>query len=309
MSGSKATYLEFCSKNEVPLHLQPWWLDAVCGQEAWDAALTSDQCGILPFFKTRRWGLSVIHQAPLSAYAGPWFVPHEPGVPAHKRLAREHRTLNELISQLPKAAFFLQNFRPEIKNWLPFYWSGFRQTLRYTYVLPNTADLDERYFHLKGSVRSDIRRAGQCTRIVRVDAPEPLFRLYAHSLARKNRRPSYSLSNFSRLHCALTDRGQSLGFLAIDQEEGREVAGIFLAFDTQQAAVILSGLDPAYKHTGALNSLYWEAVRFCAERNLSLDFEGSMEPGIERVFRAFGAQQVPYFRVWRAGNKILDWLY
>ena len=307
MPGSKALYFEFCSTTYVPLHLQPWWLDAVCGPDAWGAAVLPG--GILPYFKARRWGLPVIQQPPLTSYTGPWLLPPDPKKPKHKQLALEHRVLKALMEQIPQVAFFYQCFRPELKNWLPFYWSGFRQTLRYSYMLPAPHSLPGLYSGLKGSVRSDLRRAGQWTEIVKESRPEPLFHLHARSYARKNLRPPYTLDTFSRLHQALAEREQAVGFLALDRKKGTAHAGLYLVFDEQQAAVLLTGFDPEFAHSGALNSLYWEAVCFCAERQISLDFEGSMQPGIERVFRAFGAQLSPYFCVWRTGNKFLDWLY
>lgn len=313
MPGSKAPYLEFCNTHYAPLHFQPWWLDAVCGPDAWGAAYSGVHqglpSGILPYFKSRRWGLPVIQLPPLTAYAGPWLLPINSDVPVHKRLGQEHKRFQELIDQIPKTFFFQQCFRPEIHNWLPFYWAGYKQTQRYTYVLPAPLDLAGLYANLKGSVRTDLRRAEQFVEMVRVDSPEALFDLHSQSFGRKNRRPAYALATFDRLHKALSERGQGQGFLALDRKKGKASAGVFLAFDSQQAALLLTGFNPEFRHSGALNALYWEAIRFCAERNLSLDFEGSMLPGVERVFRAFGGELRPYFQVWRAGNTVLNRLF
>lgn len=304
MSGSKTRYTEFCQAAYVPLHLQSWWLDAVCGPQAWEAAAASDRQGIpggvLPYFKTRYGGLPVVRQPPLTSYAGPWFHPDlQEIMPAHQQLAAQHRIMQELIGQLPRVLFFQQCFRPEIQNWLPFYWAGFRQTTRYTYVLPDTTDLPGLYRGLKNTLRTDLRRAEQGTEILTVENPEPIFRLNAQSFARKGRRQPYSLKTFQNLHNALAVRRQSLALLARDREQGALQAGLYLAFDSRQAAVLLSGFDPAHSHAGALHSLYWRAVQFCAARKLRLDFEGSMQPGIERVFRGFGGRLTPYFQVRR----------
>jgi len=299
-SGDKARYLDFCRDYPVPLHLQPWWLDAVCTPEAWDAAVTGGPLpGAWPWFRTRRWGLPVVQNPPLTAYSGPWLVGADPVWPAHKRLSLSYRTLEKLISKLPGVLFFQQTFRPEIQAGLPFYWAGFRQTTRYTYRLPDTSDLPGLYAALKNTLRTDLRHAEMQLEIVPEENPKPFFDLNKQSFLRKKLRQPYAFDTFLRLHRALTERGQGQGFIARDREHGNICAGLFLAFDAEEAGVVLAGLDARCRQLGALHALYWQAIRFCSERGLSLDFEGSMNPGIEHVFRAFGGQPVPYQQVWR----------
>lgn len=312
MSGSKVRYSEFCQGGYVPLHLQPWWLDAVCGADHWSAALARDGSdnvvGILPYYLTRRWGFSVIQLPPFTSYSGPWLrYPENQPLKESSRYSFEHRVLAQLIGELPRFAFFQQNFRPEVRNWLPFYWAGFRQTTRYTYMLPETGDLDALFCGLKNKLRTDLRTAAKATEIVRENDPVLLFRLNGQSYARKGLRQPYGREAFDRLHAALTERRQSAIFVARGRNTGVPHAGLYLAFDTRQATMLLSGFDPALgQRSRALHGLYWEAIRFCSERGLSLDFEGSMERGIERALRAFGGQMTPYFQVWKSGNRLFD---
>jgi len=300
-SGDKARYLDFCREHPVPLHLQAWWLDAVCGPDAWGVAVVAGSLpGAWPWFRTRRWGLSVVQNPPLTAYSGPWLAACDSSWPAHKRLASAYRTLEKLIGRLPgNVLYFQQTFHPEIRYGLPFHWAGFRQTTRYTYCLPDTSDLPGLYAGLKNTLRTDLRHADAQVEIVSVENPEPLFALNRQSFLRKNLRQPYALDTFRRLHLALMERGQGAGFIARDRTRGDICAGLFLAFDSRQASVVLTGLDAGNRHPGALHALYWHALRFCSERGLSLDFEGSMNAGIERVFRAFGGQPVPYQQVRR----------
>lgn len=314
MSGSKERYLEFCQQGYVPLQMQPWWLDAVCGAGRWSAAVASDGggniTGVLPYWLTRRFGLPVIQLPPFTTYAGPWLRYPDTINPSIKRNSRykfEHRVFAQLIGQLPRVAFFSQSFRPEVRQWLPFYWAGFRQTTRYTYMLPDTSDLDVLYNGLKNKLRTDLKKAGRATEVVLGNDPELLFRLNAQSFARKGQRPAYRMESFLRLHTALTLRGQSLQWIARDRQTGAPHATLYLVFDERQAAMLISGFDPVLgQRSQALHGLYWEAIRFCSERRLSLDFEGSMEPGIERTIRAFGGQMTPYLQVWKAGNRLLE---
>ena len=112
-----------------------------------------------------------------------------------------------------------------------------------------------------------------------------------------------------RLHAALLQRGQVACWLALDRHSGEPHAGLCVAYDTRRAGILLTGTDPAHKSASAIWLLFWEAIVFCLEKQLSLDFEGSMDRNIERGFRAFGADLVPYHSIWRPGNRVLDIAY
>lgn len=316
MSERKTRYADFCQTHYVPMHLQPWWLDAVCAEGEWDVCLATDGggkiWGAMPFVKTQRLGFSVIQQPPLTAYGGPW-LNYPPNLKPQKRLDFEKKVFDGLIRQLPRAAFFQQNFHPDLRNWLPFHWAGFRQTTRYTYIFNDLSDLKKTKAGFKNTLRSDLKKAEEAVEIQTSMAHlegEPhfaalLFQLHEMSFSRKNRRPPYSFEIFRRLHSALAERRQSAVFIAHDRRSNAPHAGICLAFDERRASVLLSGTDPRFKSSCAVWALFWEAMKFCSEQGLSLDFEGSMERDIERGFRAFGAALTPYHQVWKAENRAL----
>lgn len=315
MPERKTRFEEFCRSHYVPIHLQPWWLDAVCAAGSWDLCLAADKSGavlgVLPWYMTRKFGFPVIRQAPLTAYAGAWLsYPQNAAIRPLNRYSFEKKVFDELIRQLPHTAFFQQNFYPDITNWLPFYWSGFRQTTRYTYIFNDLQSMEIIKAGFKNTLRTDLKKAEQAVEIRREDGEaELLFRLHEMSFLRKNSRPPYSFDTFRRLHIALTERRQSACFIARDRLSNEPHAGLYLIFDGRRASVLITGTDPELKNSCAIWGLFWEAMRFCSERVLSLDFEGSMERNIERAFRAFGAQLTPYHQIWKAGNKLFDAIY
>lgn len=315
MTESKARYIQFCSTNYVPLSFQPWWLDAVCGPEGWGVCLAEDGggniTGAMPWYKKRRLGLWVVQQPPLSTYAGPWLAyPQTPDFKLQSRYAFEKKTMVDLIGALPGCVFFQQNFRPEIENWLPFYWQKFRQTTRYTYVFDAGVSLENITAGMKNTLRTDLKKAEKSASFHRDDgAFASVFQLNKASFNRKNMEQPYDFAVFEQLHQALATRRQSACWMAYDVNTAEPHAGLYLVFDDRQAAVLLTGVAPAYKQSCAIYGLFWEAIVYCAEHGLSLDFEGSMQPEIEHVFRAFGARLQPYFQVSRAKNRFFDVLF
>lgn len=315
MPENKALYNALCSTEYLPLHFQPWWLDAVCGPEYWTPVLAFDGggriCGVLPCYIKRRWFGRAIQLAPFTTYAGPWlFYPETDTFKLNSRYGFEKKVCSDLIDKIPDVAFFLQNFRPEFNNWLPFYWKGFRQTTRYTYVFDQTADLQQITAGMKNTLRTDLKKARESVCCSRDDnAWEEMLRLTRLSLHKKGGKSLHSGAVFERLHGALRERGRSACFLARGRTDERLHAALYLVFDQRQAAVLLTGMDPAYKSSNAMCALWLEALRFCSERHLSLDFEGSMLPEIEHSFRALGARMQPYFQVWKSANRFLELLY
>ncbi len=313
LPGHKALYAEFCRNNYLPLHLQPWWMDAVCGEASWDVCIATDRggrvTGVLPYYLTKRWGLRVIQQPSLTTYSGPWFCyPDDAAMKGTTRYTFEKKTCTALIAQLPKVAFFQQNLLPAMDNWLPFYWSGFRQTTRYTYIFEDTSDLPTLRKGLKSNLRTNIRKAEKAV-VIRDGTAAEIFALYSASLQRRFMPTPCSLQTFERLHDALAKRNNCKIFLAALPEPGMPVAGVYLAFDERRASVLLTGIYAEHRSLYANLYLLEQALYFCHAHGLSLDFEGSMHPDIEHAFRGFGARLTPYHQIWKAGNKLLELLY
>lgn len=113
---------------DLPLFLQPWFLDAVCAGGVWDACMVEKGGRIvaaLPYFLKRKFGISYIAMPQLCKFLGPYLLPE------FRNLNDETRLYTALIDQLPqRLAAFQQDFNYGVSNWLPFYWRGFRQTTR-----------------------------------------------------------------------------------------------------------------------------------------------------------------------------------
>ena len=67
----------------------------------------------------------------------------------------------------------------------------------------------------------------------------------------------------------------------------------------------MGGGDPDLRNSGAASLCVWEAIKFASTVTKSFDFEGSMHEPIERFFRAFGAEQRPYFEVSHTPSKLI----
>ena len=147
-----------------------WWLEAVA-PGLWGEAVVERQGEVvarLPYVRRRRLGVTVLTQAPLTRFGGPWLRPS--GGKYEKRLGVERELMGELIDALPPHDVYRGNFAPAVTNWLPFHWAGFEATVRYTYRLDDLSEPDRLWAELGGNVRSRVRKATDEVEI-RTDVP------------------------------------------------------------------------------------------------------------------------------------------
>lgn len=310
-SNSQSLYRQHAAQLRLPLYFQPFWLDAVAGSDGWDAALTFDRgghvTGLWAYCLSRYYGFQVVKMPPLTAYSGPLLFYPANMTAQESRYAFDKKVLGELIEQLPPTAFFYQEWHPDLRNWLPAHWKGFRQTTRYTYLLPDLQDWNAVFDGFRSNVRTHIRKA-EDLHIFESDDVEAVFRLYALSLEKQGLSAAATLPVLQRIDEALHARRQRLLLLAED-EQGRRHAGIYVVWDEQRAYYLLSGADPGLRSSGALYRLVWEALQRAGRKRLSFDFEGSMLEPVEEVFRGFGAQLTPHHKVFRPGNRLFGMLW
>ena len=310
--SNREAYIDFCaSAPDLPLFMQHWYLDAVCEEGAWDVVLVEkggQVVAALPYFLKKKWGWQYVAMPPLGRMLGPYLLPE-------LRNPRKETSLVEaLIDQLPQGlAAFEQDCNYMVTNWLPFYWRGFRQTTRYSYVL-DISDLGEVWHHLAADYRNQkIPKAREIVSVRTGEAVLDFLDVHDLSYERKGLDPPVSPELMTRLDEALASRGQRTIFFATDRQTGQVHSVAYLAWDKQSAWYLMAGDDPALRHSGAGILIAWEAICYAHDvlQLRSFDFAGSMIRPVERVRRQFGAVQKPYFRVrkewslaWKAGKAL-----
>ena len=302
MDEQQTAYRLFCRRQtQLPVFYQDWYLDAVCEGGSWSAVLLGDlhdPVAVWPFFVKKKGGFRYVTMPPFVKYMGPWEV--KPS----KDLGEQHAVLQALLAKMPRLDGFMQNFHYRLQNWLPFYWNGFRQETRYTYLL-DIHDTEAVFQGINRNMRRNILKAEQQVHLEYSDDAHRFFAMNTLSFARKGLKPPYSKKAFLRHDAALAERGQRQIFFAVDPQ-GRTHSAAYLIWDAHTAYYHLSGDDPALRSSGAGIWILWQAICF-AQRELGLqcfDFEGSMLPEVEAIRRQFGARQTAYSFVWQYPNPL-----
>lgn len=299
-------YRELCNhERTIPFFCKDWWLDAVCGKNKWNVILIKKGGEIfaaLPYYKVKRNSFNIIEMPKLTQFMGPW-IKYPKDQKYSTRLSHEKELMTALIDELPDYDFFYQEFKHSVTNWLPFYWKGFSQTTRYTYVINNLQKPDLIWSNMQKNIRTDIKKAENLVSIESTQKIEEFYKVNKLTFARQQISIPYSLEFIQGItkSCAKHDSFQI--YLARDAKE-KIHAAIYIVWDEDSTYYLLGGGDPELRNSGATSLLMWHAIKQAKDHSKNFDFEGSMIENVEHFFRSFGAEQTPYHNIYHKKTKL-----
>jgi hypothetical protein len=235
---------------------------------------------------------SVRRTSYLSPYYQPLFLPIA-GSRVHRERAQRVILAGALAALKAEFTSVALPLVPSVTDLLPFQRAHWQLELRHTYELP-LRSLRELWERFEPSVHNHIRAASQL-RVVR-DDDLALFD-WDQALFYE---PAHNREDFRQLAGRLV--AAKMGFALVALSESKPMAGAFIALDAQRAYNLLSYSDRSCGPRGAASLLIWKAAQEGASRGLQyLDMEGSVLPGVESFYHAFGGERRPYVQVhWEA---------
>lgn len=251
----------------------------------------------IPVGYITRFGIKTTCHLPLTPYLGILF---------RKRQAKyvysisREKEISQEIARILKKDFHCVylKFPPGSIDLQPFLWGGFSAGIRYTYIINLDNSLDNIWKSMDDQCRGTIRKAERDgIRIVSTDDFGEAFNQVEKTFTRQNMVTNFKSAAF-RYNEALRQGDQCRSFLAKDMK-GNVIAVAYIVWDNHRSYYFLGGYDSERSHRGASSLAIWEAIKFTKE-GLGLsefDFGGSMIQTIERFFRKFGGEQIPYYTV------------
>ena len=297
------------SYRDVPIFHQPWWLDTVCGEENWDCAIAMNRAGkieaVWPYLVKRKYGITMLIQPHLTPRLGILF--NKELIPENREriYTFEQKVTEKLLYQMPKVNIISQRFRGSYSCWLPLYWNGFKQSTKYSYVIRGLNDMNQVRGNYKSSVRNDIRKAQtHYTTEVDIDVNK-LFNLCTLTYSRRKTKNPFGIKLLDRLVGQCVDRGVIEMNFAVDKHE-HPASCSMTVYDKKNGYNIIQGSDKENQLHGAVQMLLDYALERASERVDIFDFEGSMIPEIERVYRAFNGELDPYYEISKFSNHAIE---
>lgn len=178
-------------------------MDAVCGEDNWDVIIIKEGgnvLGTLVYYLIPLESSYEIRKAPLTQNNGIIFF-YPDGLKYDRRLSFENKVASEVIDELEKLNIikYRQYFHYNYTNWLPFYWRGYSQTTRYTYVIEDTSDIDKIYKNFNGNIRKNIKKAEKNVRIFKGMTAEEFYELNRMTYERQELIIPYSYELFKKV--------------------------------------------------------------------------------------------------------------
>ncbi len=213
------------------------------------------------------------------------------------KLEKEKKIIYAFLDILKKdKKSYNMNFDWHFENWLPFYWKGYEQTTRYTYVIDfNQKSPDIIWKDMDQKTRNSIAKAQKnFLTVSETDDIKKFYEINRLTFKRQNLRIPYSLDYIERLYSNFKE--DICLFQAIDNNKNVHAMNFYIK-DKKSVYYLMSGADPNYRSSGAQNLIHWEAIKYYYDKVNYFDFEGSMIENIEQNFRKFGAIQKQYFNI------------
>jgi len=244
----------------------------------WDALIMGDYEVVMPLTWKRKWGISYLYQPPFTQQLGLFATGTiSPGIIG--------AFLEELGRHYKFAEIYLnyRNAHPSLK---PF-----------TNLL---LDLNTSYEELTAGYKQDLlnnlKKAGRTSLQYtdEVDLSETLLlfqRQYGHRTPHVTKKDYH---RFKALCIELQKKGQLL-LRGIKDTRQQLLATALLPRDERRLYLVQSTVTPAGRGTGANHLLLDRLIHEFAGQLLTLDFEGSEQPGIAHFYRNFGGYDQPYY--------------
>jgi len=307
-NNNKDIYLRICEEeNDIPLFSRPWWLDIVCGKTNWQVYIQSENNRIVSCFPVYTPDNRIACMPEFTQTLGPWFAQEAKDTKYSRKLSERQRICNNYLPYLQQLRYFCQNFNYQVTDWLPFYWAGYQQTTRYTYILEDIADKERLWNNMAANIRRNITKARDKygISVSKKVAVEEFLDVWQQTFQRQNLPLPASRHTLKRL--IETSRQKGVGDIWGGYDAGGKLhAVVFVVWQKSSAYYIAGGGKPALRHSGAHSLILWESILYTSQFTNKFDFEGSMLQGVERFFREFGAKQVPYFTISKGNFSLLD---
>jgi hypothetical protein len=308
----KVLYDSFCrEQGDVPVFLNPWWLDLDAGAKNWDVVLVENNSQIiaaLPYCLVKLKVFKGIGDPPVAPYQGYHICYPKDQVKTASRIAWEYNAVKLLFEGLPRLTFFFQHFPPEIKNWTPLYWLGYRQTTKYSYLIDDLSQPDKIFGEFENRARTLIRKAESALVVYEEKDSQNLLDLIGLTYKKQNLKPPYDLDRLANLTGAVISKKVGKIYAAKDGE-GNVHAVAFVVWDRGKTYYVIQAGHPSFLSGGGAALVVWHAIKDAADDGMeSFDFTGSMMPNVEKFLRSFGGVPVQRHYITKENGVLFYWL-
>jgi hypothetical protein len=284
------------------------WLSAY-GDDLHFAGIFRDErqmCGGFYFLRTKRMGVSFLKLPPYTPHCGLFYISESSNRSSVNSFSKEVVTevCNYIRSQ--SATLTVLAFPSEVIDLQPFIWEKYKVVPNYTYRIDLRRSTEEIKADFDPKNRNVIAKAEKEGVEVKVSdwTPANKFDFFRNCLV-----AAEANVYEDELEAVFTKFSSEENSFCLEAEKDGQLLGMVLCvFDKKNCYYLLGGLDHRARVNGVNNLLVLRSIEKAKSLGcVTFDFEGSMLKGVEKFFRSFGPELVPYYTVNKA-NIFLEML-
>ena len=258
------------------------------------------------FLKTKKYGVSFLKLPPYTPHCGLFFINDSQNTSAINSQVKEIITevCNHISAQ--KSTITVLAFPHTVIDLQPFIWQKFKVIPNYTYQLNLQKTIDELKNNFDSKNRNAINKAIKDEVIILENtlSKQELFNFFISSLNTTN--ANIYTEELDNIFNVFSDATNS--FCQVATKNNELLGVVFCVFDKNVCYYLLGGINKQKGLQGVNNLLILKSIEKAKQLGCTtFDFEGSMLVGVEKFFRSFGGQLIPYYTVNKA-NILLELL-
>lgn len=264
------------------IYAYSWYLDVV--SPGWDGLVEGDYETVMPLTKGRKYGINYLYQ--------PFFC-QQLGVFSIKKL--DAAVVEQFLSSIPGSFRFIEINLNTFNKVSSGTFIGKRNV---TYELDLIRMYDKIQKAYATNTRRNIKKSSDAgVYLAKGNDPVQLVEIFRQNKIReleKIKEPDYT--NLQKIMTLALNH--KIGQLYLAFNEKHEIcAGAFFITSHRKSIMLLSASTREGKDKSAMFAVIDGFIKVNAERNITLDFEGSNVEGIARFYGSFGAKPCDYTTV------------
>lgn len=251
------------------------------------------------FLKTKKYGFNFVKLPPYTPHCGLFFVSESKNKSSINNFSKE--VMNDICSYFTeqKSSLTILAFPSDIIDFQPFIWDKYKVIPNYTYRINLNNSIDDIKSNFDSKNRNVINKAIKEEIIVTENSLSKgeLLKFFKSSLLSAG--ANVYEEELKNIFMNFSDETNSFALIA---KKGEDFFGtVFCVYDKNTCYYLLGGVNKNSGIQGINNLLIQKSIEKAKDLGcITFDFEGSMLKGVEKFFRGFGPELIPYYTVNKA---------
>ena len=251
------------------------------------------------FLKTKKYGFNFLKLPPYTPHCGLFFVSESKNKSSINNFSKEVMNDICLYFTQQKSSLTILAFPSEIIDFQHFIWDKYKVIPNYTYRINLSNSIEDIKSNFDSKNRNVISKAIKEEVVVTENSlkQEELLKFFKTSLTTAG--ANVYDEELKNIFLNFADASNSFALIA---KKGDEFFGtVFCVYDKNTCYYLLGGVNKNSGVQGINNLLIQKSIEKAKELGCkTFDFEGSMLKGVEKFFRGFGPELIPYYTVNKA---------